>query len=191
MQAQYLLALIYIIKKLKAGNYSEKPKNEISQLLYSLYISKKKKKKKQKNIQQLDQHYLNMEKIYIKTENSKTNESNKFIYQFTDKLILKPQQQKDGLVNLSIYYTQKNIKSAYNTNKFKVSIPTWNHKFDLPDRSYSISEIQNYLEFIIKKHKRLTENPLVQIYHSKIKNRIVFKVGYKLELLSPETMKLL
>ena len=190
MQAQYLLALIYIMKKLKAGNYSEKPKNEISQLLYSLYISKK-KKKKQKNLQQLDQHYLNMEKIYINTENSKTNESNKFIYQFTDKLILKPQQQKDGLVNLSIYYTQKNIKSAYNTNKFKVSIPTWNHKFDLPDRSYSISEIQNYLEFIIKKHKRLTENPLVQIYHSKIKNRIVFKVGYKLELLSPETMKLL
>ena len=48
MQAQYLLALIYIIKKLKAGNYSEKPKNEISQLLYSLYISKKKKKKKAK-----------------------------------------------------------------------------------------------------------------------------------------------
>ena len=191
MQAQYLLALIYIMKKLKAGNYSEKPKNEISQLLYSLYISKKKKKKKQKNLQQLDQHYLNMEKIYINTENSKTNESNKFIYQFTDKLILKPQQQKDGLVNLSIYYTQKNIKSAYNTNKFKVSIPTWNHKFDLPDRSYSISEIQNYLEFIIKNHKRLTENPLVQIYHSKIKNRIVFKVGYKLELLSPETMKLL
>ena len=97
-----------------------------------------------------------------------------------------------ALANLSIYYTQKNIKSEYSNNKFKISAPTWNDTFDLPDGSYSISDIQDYFEFIIKKHETLTENTLVQIYPNKIKNRIVFKlkIGYKLELLSPETMKL-
>ena len=98
-----------------------------------------------------------------------------------------------ALANLSIYYTWKNIKSAYNNNKFKISAPTWNDTFDLSDGSYSIEDIQDYFEFIIKKHETLTENPPVQIYPNKIKNRIVFKIktGYKLELLSPETMKLL
>ena len=98
-----------------------------------------------------------------------------------------------ALANLSIYYTWKNIKSEYNNNKFKISAPTWNDTFDLPDGSYSIAEIQDYVEFMIKKHKTLTENLPVQIYPNKIKNRIVFKIktGYKLELLTPETMKLL
>ena len=85
------------------------------------------------------------------------------------------------------------IKSEYNNNTFKISAPTWNDTFDLPDGSYSIVDIQDYFEFIIKKHETLTENPPVQIYVNKIKNRIVFKIktGYKLELLTPETMKLL
>ena len=98
-----------------------------------------------------------------------------------------------ALANLSIYYTWKNIKSEYNNNKFKISAPTWNETFDLPDGSYSIDDIQDYFEFIIKKHETLTENPPVQIYPNKIKNRIVFKIktGYKLELLTLETMKLL
>ena len=97
------------------------------------------------------------------------------------------------MINLSKYYTWKNIKSEYNSNKFKISAPTWNDTFDLPDGSYSISDIQDYFEFIIKKHETLTENPPIQIYPNKIKNRIVFKIktGYKLELLTPETMRLL
>ena len=97
------------------------------------------------------------------------------------------------MVNLSIYYTWKTIKSAYNNNKFKISAPTWNDEFDLPDGSYSISDIQDYFEFIIKKHETLAENPPIQIYPNKIKNRIAFKIatGYKLELLSPKTKKLL
>ena len=135
-----------------------------------------------------------METIFMNTENSKTNESNKFIYQFTDKLNLKtPNNKNIGLINLSIYYTWKNIKTEYNNNKFKISAPTWNDTFDLPDGSYSISDIQDYFEFIIKKHETLAENPPIQIYPNKIKNRIVLKVksGHKLELLSPETMKLL
>ena len=55
--------------------------------------------------------------------------------------------------NLSIYCTRKNIKSEYNNNKFKVLAPIWNDTFDLPGGSYSISDIQDYFEFIIKKHK--------------------------------------
>ena len=97
------------------------------------------------------------------------------------------------MINLSIYFTWKNIKCAYNNNKFKISAPTWNDEFDLPDGSDSISDIQDYFEFIIKKHETLAENPPIQTYSNKIKNRIVFRIktGYKLELLSLETMNLL
>ena len=80
-----------------------------------------------------------------------------------------------ALANLSIYYTWINIKSEYNNDKFKISAPTWNETFDLPDGSYSISDIQDYFDFIIKKHENLTENPPIQIYSNKIKNRIFSK----------------
>ena len=97
------------------------------------------------------------------------------------------------LVNLSIYYTWKNVKSTYNNYKFKISAPTWNETFDLPDGSYNISEIQGYIEYIIKKHETIGENAPILICANTIDNRIVFKIksGYKLELLSKETMKLL
>ena len=129
----------------------------------------------------------------MNTENSKTSESHRFKLDLTDKLNLKDPKKNMALANLSIYYTWKNIKSEYNNNKFKISAPTWNDTFDLPDGSYSIADIQDYFEFIIKKHETLTENSPVQIYVNKIKNRIVFKIkmSYKLELLTPETMKLL
>ena len=89
--------------------------------------------------------------------------------------------------------TWKNIKLECNNNKFKISAPTWNDEFDLSDGSYSISDIQDYFEFIIKKHETLAENLPIQIYPNKIKKRIVFKVktGCKLGLLSLETKKLL
>ena len=98
-----------------------------------------------------------------------------------------------AFANLSIYYTWKNIKSTYDNKKFKISGTTWNDAFDLPDGSYCITDSQGYFEFIIKKHETLTENPPIKIYPNKIKNRIVLKIknGYKLELLTPETMKLL
>ena len=129
----------------------------------------------------------------MNTDNSKTNEPHRFKINLPDKLNLKNPNKNIVLANLSIYYTWRNIKSEYNNNKFKISAPTWNKTFDLPDGSYSITDIQDYFEFIIKKHQTLTENPSIQIYPNKIKNRIVFKIktGYKLELLSPETMKLL
>ena len=133
-----------------------------------------------------------MKTYFINSENSKTSESHRFRLDLTDKLNLKDLNKNLVLANLGIYYTWKNIKSEYNNNKFKISAPTWNDTFDLPDEPYSISDIQNFFEFIIKKHETLTENPSVQIYPNKIKNRIVFeiKTGYKLGLLTPETMKL-
>ena len=98
-----------------------------------------------------------------------------------------------ALANLSIYYTWKNVKSTYNNNKFKISAPTWNDTFDLPDGSYNIPAIQNYIEYIIKKHETIADIAPILIYANKISNRIVFKIKtrYKLELLSKETMKLL
>ena len=130
----------------------------------------------------------------MNTLNSKSNESNKFIYQFTDKLNLKNINKNMALANLSTYYTWKNIKLDYNNNnKFKVFAPTWNDTFDLPNGSYSIADVQNYFEYIIKKHETITDNTPVLIYVNKIKNRIIFKIktGYKLELSSKETMELL
>ena len=134
-----------------------------------------------------------METIFMNSKNSKTSKLHRFRLDLTDKLDLKDPKKNMALANLSIYYTWKNIKSEYNNNKFKISAPTWNDTFDLPDGSYSISDIQDYFEFITKKHETLTENPPVQIYPIKTKNRIIFKIKteYKLELLTPETMKLL
>ena len=125
--------------------------------------------------------------------NSKTKHSNKFVYNFTDKLDLKNPNKNIALANLSIYSTWKNVKSDYNNNKFKISAPTWNDTFDVPDASYSIAALQNYFEYIIKKHETIADVSPVLIYANEINNRIVFKIksGYKLEFLSKETMRLL
>ena len=134
-----------------------------------------------------------METFFMNNKNSKTNEPNRFKYDLIDKLDLKNPNKNMALGNLSIYYTWKNVKSTYNNNKFKISAPTWNEMLDLPDGSYNISEIQDYIEYIIKKHETIGENAQILIYANTINNRIVFKIktGYKLKLLSEETMKLL
>ena len=134
-----------------------------------------------------------METFFMNSKNSKTNESYKFKCALIDKLDLRNPNKNMALANLSIYYTWKNVKSTYNNNKFKISAPTWNETFDLPDGSCNISEIQDYIEYIIKKHETIGENAPILIYANTINNRIVFKPTsrYKLELLSKETMKLL
>ena len=88
---------------------------------------------------------------------------------------------------------EKTLNQRTTTINLKYLLPNQILKFDLPDGSYSVSDIQDYFQFIIKKHKTLTANPPIQIYPNKTKSRIVFKVktGDKLELLSSETMKLL
>ena len=89
----------------------------------------------------------------MNTENSKTNEPDKLRLPLADKLNLKDSSKNVALVNLSIYCTWKDIESAYSNNKFKIFAVTWNDTFGLPDESYSIADIQDYFEFIIKNMK--------------------------------------
>ena len=133
-----------------------------------------------------------MDTIFMNSENNKTSEPQVLILKLTDRLDLRRGEKIIALSNLSIYYTWKNIKSSYN-NKFKISAPTWNDKFELPDGSYSVSNIQDYFEYIFKKHGENIDKPSVKIYVNKIENWITFKIknGYSLELLTPEIIKLL
>ena len=111
----------------------------------------------------------------MNTLNSKTNKSNKFIFQFTDKLNVKTPNNNMALANFSIYYTWKNVKSEYNNNERKIHAPTWNNEFNLPDGSYSVSDIQDYFEYVIKKHETIADNPYVQMYVNKIKTELFLK----------------
>ena len=134
-----------------------------------------------------------MDTIFMNSENSKTSEHHVLVLKLTDKLDLRRGQKTVALSNLRIYYTWKNVKSSYNYNKFKISAPTWSEEFELPDGSYSVSDIQDYFEYILKKHSESVDNPSIRMYINRIENRITFKIknGYYLELLTPETMKLL
>ena len=134
-----------------------------------------------------------MDTIFMNSENSRTPKPHILILKLTNKLDLRIGKKVIALSNLSIYYTWKNIKSSYNNNKFKISAPTWSDQFELPDGSYSISDIQDYIEYILKKHGEDIDKLSVQIYVDKIEGRVTFKIKneYNLELLTSETMKLL
>ena len=134
-----------------------------------------------------------MDTIFMNSQNSITSEYHVLVLKLTDKLDLTRGQKSIALSNLSIYYTWKNVKSSYNNNTFKISAPTWSEEFKLPDGSYSMSDIQDYFEYILKKHSENVDNPSIRIYVNTIENRIIFKIksGYYLELLTRETMKLL
>ena len=88
---------------------------------------------------------------------------------------------------------EKHKKRKCNNIKFKISAPIWSDEFELPDGPHSISDIQDYFEYILKKHNENVINPSIRIYVSKIDNKITFKIknGYYLELLTPKTMKLI
>ena len=131
--------------------------------------------------------------IFINSENSKTSKSNVLVLQLTTKLDLRIGDKTITLSKLSIYYSWRNIKISYNNNKFKTSASTWNDEFELPDGSYSASDIQGYFEYILKKHGEGIDKPPIQIYVNKIENRVTYKIknGYSLEVLTPERMKLL
>ena len=135
-----------------------------------------------------------MDTTFMNSENCKTSKPHVLILKLTtNKLDLRIGEKTIALSNLSIYYTWKNIKSKYNNNKFKISAPTWNDKFELPDGSYSVSDIQDYSEYILKKHGENTDKPSVKMHVNKTENRVTFKIknAYSLELSTPETMKLL
>ena len=89
-----------------------------------------------------------MATIFVNSENIKTSKPHVLVLKLSNKLDLRIGETIISLSNLSIYYTWKNIKSSHNNNKLKISAPTWNHKFELPDGSYSVSDIQDYFEYI-------------------------------------------
>ena len=134
-----------------------------------------------------------METIFMSSENSRTSKYHVLLPKIVDTLDLSGDQKSVALSNLTTYYTWRKTKRSYKNNKFKISARTWNDEFDLPDGSYSISDIQDYFEYILKKHSESVDDPPIEIFVSKNENRITFKCknGYYLELLIPETMKLL
>ena len=116
-----------------------------------------------------------MDTIFMNSDNSKTSKPHILKLKLTSKLYLRLGEKVIALSNLSIYYTWKNIKSSYNNDKFKISASTWNQEFTLPHGSYSVLDIQDYFEYIMKKHGENNDKPSVQIYINKIENRITFK----------------
>ena len=96
-----------------------------------------------------------MDIIFINSENSKTSEPHVLVLKLTNKLDLRIGEKIIALSNLSIYYTWRNIKSSYNNNKFKISAPTWNDEFELPDGSYFVSDIQDYFKYILKNMEKI------------------------------------
>ena len=88
----------------------------------------------------------------MNSDNSKLSNLHILKLKLTSKLYLRLGEKVVALSNLSIYYTWKNIKSSYHNNKCKISTPTWNEEFKLPDGSYSVSDIQDYFEYILKRH---------------------------------------
>ena len=133
-----------------------------------------------------------METIFINPENSKTNEPDTNLFLTSQK-----DQTYENQINMLlfkeffIYCTWKNIRKQYKNNKLKLIAPTWNDKFELPDGSYSVSVIQDYIKYIIKKHETLTTVPPIHVYTNIIINRLVFKLKdrYRIQLQTPETMK--
>ena len=102
-----------------------------------------------------------MNTTFINSENSKTSGPYRLLLNLTGKINFKRNDKYLFLSNLSIHNKFKN-------NKFKISACTWNDKFESSDRSYSLSDIQNYFENIIKKHETVTDNPSIRIYLHKI-----------------------
>ena len=123
-----------------------------------------------------------MDTIFMISENCKTPKPNVLILKLTNKLDLRIREKVIALSNLSIYYTWRNIKSSYNNNKFKISGPTWNDEFELPDGSFSVSDIQDYFQYILEKHGEDIDGRSVQIYVNKIENRITFKIQKEMAL---------
>ena len=106
----------------------------------------------------------------MNSENSRTSEYHVLVLKLADKSYLRRSQKSVALSNLSIYHAWEIIKSSYNNNKLKISAPTWSDEFELPDGSYSKSDIQDYVEFIYKKHSENVDNPSIKVYVNKIEN---------------------
>ena len=111
-----------------------------------------------------------MDTILMHSENSNTSQPHVLTLRLTDKLDLRRGEKIIPISIIGIYYTWKNIKCSYNKNKFKTSASTQNDKFELPDGLSSAPNIQDYFEYILKKHGENIDKPSVQIYVNKIEN---------------------
>ena len=88
--------------------------------------------------------------------NKKTSDPHRLLLNLSDKINLKRSDKYVALSNLMIYYTQKNIKKSSKNNKFKISRPTWNEEFQLSDGLHSVSDIQDYFDYIDKIENRMS-----------------------------------
>ena len=102
-----------------------------------------------------------MDIIFMNSENSKTSEPHILKLKLANKLDLRLDKKVIALSNISTYYTWNNIKSLCNNNKFKITTPTWNEEYTLPDGTYSISDIQDYFEYILIKHGANIDKPSI------------------------------
>ena len=109
-------------------------------------------------------------------KNSKMNEPHKFVFNLSQRLDLRSSNKHVALQNLLIYYKWKNISKQHKNKKLRIIASTWNDELELPDRFYSVSDIQDYIEYLIKKHETWTTIPPIHVYINRINNRLVFKI---------------
>ena len=144
------LLLLCARKQVKAGDTSENLLNGIRQTIYFLYQAKEITKKIYNNIMKSIKVKYKMNTIFMNSKNSKTSDTHRLLLNLPYKINLKRSDKQVALSNLSIYYTWKNIKKSYKNNKCNVLALSWNEEFGLPDGSYSISDIQDCFEHILK-----------------------------------------
>ena len=112
-----------------------------------------------------------MNPIFMNFEDGKTFDPHRLLLNLSSSLNWKRSNKYVALSSLSIYYAWKNTKKSYENNKFKTSTLAMNEKFELPDRSYSVSDIQDYFECTFKKHETVTDNSPIMIYVNKIEKK--------------------
>ena len=124
--------------------------------------------------------------LFINSKNKKKFVPCRLLLNLKDKINL---ERSDYVSLLCVEKYKKIIKNK----KFEISAPTWNENFNLPNRSYSVSDIQEYFEYIIKKNDKVTENHPTRIYENITEIRITFRIktGNYLEFLTRKTMQLL
>ena len=153
-------------------------------------ITQKVAQKVYNNVTSLIKLWYKNDTIFTTSEKSKTSAPDRIIRNLTDKANLKSNDKYVALWNLSIYSPWKIIR-VIQKQKIKISAPIWSDKFELFDGLYFVSYIQEYFEYIIKKHETVADNPPIRIYVNKIENKITFKIKTgQFKFLTLETMKL-
>ena len=117
-----------------------------------------------------------MNTISMNSKYSETSGPHRLLHNLTDEINVKRSDKYVALSNLNIYYIWKYIKKSYKITKFKISASTFNEEFELPDGSYSVTVIQDYFEYILRKHEGETDNPSIRIYVNKTESRNTLKI---------------